>query len=342
QRNEILIIQDTLLDQRFANNPLVTDEPKIRFYAGSPLMVQNGQALGTVCVIDRTPKTIDDMQIEALKALSHQAAHLLELRRFNQQLEIMIRMRTEELEQSNKNMREALDSRDEFLCVASHELKTPFNALKLKLQFLTHKVKKNTDRGLDFVLGDLQKVDDEINQISELIDKLLDVAALRGKGLMIGPVYFNLTDLVHRVVSRFEEQSNISGTEIRLFLDEKVEGYWDKRRIEQVLENLLSNAIDYGKGRPIIITLRKTVTKAIFDVHDHGQGISKEEQKVIFHRFEKADVSRDSKGLGLGLFIVAQIVKAHEGKLEVISEVGQGSIFTVELPLKAGASTAFC
>lgn len=109
-------------------------------------------------------------------------------------------------------------------------------------------------------------------------------------------------------------------------------GRWDRVRVEQVLTNLLGNAIKFGAGRPIEVTIEATPTRARIRVCDHGIGISSEDQSRIFGRFERAVSSRHFGGLGLGLYICAQIVRAHQGSLHVESEPGKGACFTVELP----------
>ena len=145
---------------------------------------------------------------------------------------------------------------------------------------------------------------------------------------------------MRRVVESHAEQSASVGSPITLEEPEHLHGIWDEFRIEQVVANLLTNAMRYGGGKPVLVRVERDGDTASVTVRDQGIGISQADQARIFGQFERAVDAKVTPGLGLGLFISLQIVQAHGGRIEVSSTVGQGSSFTVRLPLDARAAAA--
>lgn len=231
---------------------------------------------------------------------------------------------------------EALRMRDEFLSIASHELKTPLTSILLNLQFMQYKIQNATKKEVDIQeLSRMLEVNKEqVQRMSRLINDLLNTSVITTGRLQIEKEKTDLSPLVHDVLSRFETQ--LKHLKIKVtFQDKKgVVGNWDKLRIEQVVTNLISNAIKYGDNKPLEISIKSAGGKAFIAVKDKGIGISPESQKHIFGIFERGVSGRDYKGLGVGLYIAAHIVEAHGGKLTVVSKLNKGSTFTVELPLK--------
>jgi PAS domain S-box-containing protein len=240
----------------------------------------------------------------------------------------------EERERLYRAAQEAILARDEFLSIASHELKTPLTALQLQLQMLLRTAQKGGLAKLsgERLLSKLQMADQQTERLAGLINDLLDVARIRTGRIEVRLEEVDLTQIVQDVVARFEEQIAQSGCLVKLETHGPIIACWDRGRLEQVVINLLSNAIKYGPGKPIAITVRSDETNAELVVHDEGIGIETEHLERIFVRFERAVSANHYGGLGLGLYIVRQIVEALGGSIRVRSEIGIGSTFTVTLP----------
>lgn len=235
-----------------------------------------------------------------------------------------------------RRAREAVLARDEFLSVASHELKTPLTSLTLQLQMLTRSIKP--EEGIAPSPEKLAKTAamslQQAERLRRLADDLLDVARIQARRLTLALTRFNLGALVAETVERFGDEFARAECTLSLTLADEVIGTWDRSRIEQALVNLISNALKYAPATPIAIAVTRINDSAQLVVQDAGPGIPLARQPHIFERFERA-ASRNVSGLGLGLFIVKEIVEAHQGKVEVISEEGRGAKFIVTLPLRA-------
>lgn len=221
---------------------------------------------------------------------------------------------------------QALRAREEFLSVASHELRTPLTALILQLELLARGPEEHTGN------GKLEAAMRQTRRLARLVDELLDVSRISAGRLQLDVDRVDLVALVREVLARHEDEARRAGSSVVLAATSEVIGVWDRMRIEQVLTNLVTNAIKYGEGKPIEVGVDATDTLARIRVCDHGLGIDADDQARIFARFERAVSQRSYGGLGLGLWIVRQIVEAHGGSVQVASAAGQGSTFVVELP----------
>lgn len=241
-----------------------------------------------------------------------------------------------ERKNSEEALQQALLVRDEFLSVASHELKTPLTSLKLQAQMLVRQYELkgpaavSAERMQKFAEQTLRQV----NRLSRLVDDMLDISRIQTKKLALLTEQVNLCELVLDVVDRLNDQFVLVGGEPpHLILCERAVGNWDRMRIEQVVINLLTNVLRYGRGKPVEIRVQVEGASVHLFVKDQGIGMSKEVQTKIFDRFERAVDSNEVSGLGLGLYISRQIVEAHGGTIRVESELGQGTTFEVTLPL---------
>lgn len=225
--------------------------------------------------------------------------------------------------------------RDNFISVASHELKTPLQSLKMEIQILNNYILKGQIRTVpEEKLQRLARISDhEIRRFGGLINDLLDVSRITSGRIEMNREDVDLFELVRQAVERQKAEMEKSGSIITVTGRQDIHGNWDKARIEQVLTNLISNAIKYGNGRPIIIKVGEEYGSAVFTIKDHGVGIEKEDQKRIFRRFERAVPASEYSGMGLGLFIASEIVEAHQGHISVFSTKGLGTTFKVHLPM---------
>jgi PAS domain S-box-containing protein len=246
--------------------------------------------------------------------------------------DISDRVRLEQERTKLVQANEAIRMRDEFLSIVSHELKTPLSALQMQVESILRSAAKHPLPGriVDKVSSTLAAID----RLSKLVNQLLDLSRITAGRLRLERVEVDLAAVVRGVLTAFQDELETAGCELRLHTDGPVIGIWDPLRIEQIVTNLLGNAIKYGAGKPIEVTVGQTPAgTALFTVRDHGIGVAPEDQERMFERFERAVSERNYGGFGLGLWIVRQIIEAHGGAIRVWSERGAGATFTVELPL---------
>jgi len=232
----------------------------------------------------------------------------------------------------------AIHARDQFLSMASHELKTPLTPMKLQIHLLRRTLEgEPPEKLVKHVEKKLAIFDKQVDRISMLVDELLDVSRVESGQLLLNVEKLDLGALVRETVEAFSGELALAGCSVDLRIDGTVTGSWDRFRIQQVVSNLLTNAMKYGGGRPIFISVASDAPRntATISVSDRGIGIPEERQKVIFEAFERSTYAPRVGGLGLGLYIVSKIVEAHGGEIKVSSKLGVGSTFTVELPMHA-------
>lgn len=229
----------------------------------------------------------------------------------------------------------AMKARDQFFQIAGHELKTPLTCLQLQLQVNQWDVQNAYPEAFtpEKIEANLFKQQQHLNRITRLIDHILDESRISEKRFFMQFEKFNLNDMVKDVLDQFRVTAQAASVEVILISSENIEGTWDRFHLEQVLLNLLMNAIRYGNKGPISVKLSKDKENMFLSVRDKGIGIKPEDQTRIFERFERVSLDDDIRGIGLGLFISKNIVQAHNGEIQVQSELGQGSEFTVVLPI---------
>ncbi len=227
---------------------------------------------------------------------------------------------------------EAIRARDEFLSVASHELRTPLTALMLSVQRLLRRASVGSELPRTTLVSMLEGTQRQGRRLSQLLDRLLDVSRLQARRVQLELEEMDLAEMARDVASLFEEELRRTDTPLTLRAEAPVLGRWDRSRLEQVVTNLLNNAIKYGAEAPIEVEIGAEGEMAVLSVKDRGIGIAPERLPFIFGRFERAVSTRHYGGLGLGLYIVRQLVELHGGTVHVESTPGQGTTFTVRLP----------
>ncbi|KQX87723.1 hybrid sensor histidine kinase/response regulator [Variovorax sp. Root473] len=264
------------------------------------------------------------------KALRHEMESLAAAHRKQEEL-------VQQLQHTQRELERAVRMRDDFMSMVSHELRTPLNTLYLEAQLRQlHLSKGKLDSFSPERLSTMIERDQrQIRNMVRLIDDMLDVTRLRRDALSIQTKPVDLASLARAVVDNLRHQAEAAGCTIALEAPSTLRGVWDEFRIEQVLTNLLTNALRYGGGKPVEMTVLQNGDNAVVSVRDQGIGISPEDHQRIFEQFERTDVSRQhAAGLGLGLYITHKIVTLHAGRIGVESTPGQGARFFVELPLQ--------
>ena len=229
-----------------------------------------------------------------------------------------------------QSSKQAVALRDEFLSVASHELRTPVTSLQLAVQSA---LTVGCDGPPELLRQPLQSAERQTRRLGRLVDALLDVSRIQAGRLELQREPTDLSAMVREVVLILAEDARRAGCDVSVEAEAEVVGSWDRGRLDQVVTNLLANAIKYGAGAPIHITVRQEGGRARLIVRDQGIGVAAAERGRIFDRFERAVSSRHYGGLGLGLYIVRRIVDAHAGAIAVEGAPGAGAQFIVELPL---------
>ncbi len=241
----------------------------------------------------------------------------------------------QEMELANRKLEEADQMKDQFLSIASHELKTPVTSIRGHAQLTIRRLEKQKDSSpeMEEIGKTLKKINDQTSRLTILIDDLMDVSSIRAGKLELRKQKCDLRDICREVV---EDQQLLTGRPITLHMPEHtVNAAVDRDRLAQVILNLISNAIKYSpEGSPIEVMLEKRASNALIQIKDAGKGIPKDQQEHIFETFYRTpDAQTSSKrGLGLGLAISKNIVERHDGHIWCESEPGNGSIFFVELP----------
>jgi signal transduction histidine kinase len=248
--------------------------------------------------------------------------------------EMELRLVAMERERLLEKRREAVEARDHFLAVAAHELRTPLATLTLLVDHLVAMRVPTLD--FDPVIGQGQQLTmlkRQVERLSALVVEMLDISRITSGHLDLVPGPVDLRDVVREVIDRVDLEIQRRHVEVSVDAPEPVRGFWDAARVDRVVTNLMANALKYGAGRPVEVSVRAEGSWALVVIRDHGVGIPEEEQSKIFGPFARAVTARHHAGLGLGLWISEQIVEASGGRITVDSRPEEGSTFTVELPL---------
>jgi signal transduction histidine kinase/CheY-like chemotaxis protein len=312
-QEEVFVVPDSFEDERFKDNPLATGAPDVRFYAGAPLKTPSGHKIGTLCVIDSSPRELNDDQIEALKALARQVVNQLELRL------------------SKKKAEKVLAQKTSFFANMSHEIRTPLNGvIGFTGLLLDQKLSKEA-------YNNVQNIKECSESLLMIINDILDISKIEAGKLSVEDIPYNLEKAVKASMLVFKTVVDQKDIEINYNISkdipEVING--DPLRIRQILLNLIGNAVKFTHTGKVIIDVSSNIveTQDNFDLEikviDTGIGIPKDSIQNIFQSFEQVDstTTRNYGGTGLGLTICSKLVELMGGKMWVESEVNKGSTF---------------
>ena len=324
---EPLVIADASVDPRTCDNPLVTGAPGIRFYAGVPLRLANGAALGSLCVIDRVPRELSAAQRADLKTLAAQAATQLELR-----------YRYCQLETVNLELAAASKAKSAFLANMSHEIRTPMTAI-LGFTDILARANDQPDPDRQQVRGALQTISRNGRQLLALINDILDVSKIESGNLTTEAIPVDICHLLHdlKLTLLYKAISKNLSIDFDIHDDVPALVRTDPTRLNQILTNLLNNAIKFTDSGTIRIdvTYKQANSHLQFQVIDTGIGMSPAHLQRIrrFEAFQQADESTTRRygGTGLGLKISRQLARILGGDLTVESTLDEGSTFSVTI-----------
>lgn len=315
KENEVFEIMDASKDERFKHNPLVTNSPKIRFYAGSQLVTANGHNLGTLCVIDTIPRRLTSDQKYALKVLAKQVITNFELRQKQKQLEL-----------EKKQLQKANEKLDQFVQMVSHDLKEPIMNMQAVSEWLQEDLSEKDYPNLG---SNLNLMQERIAAMGKIVTGLLEYAMTNIQDLPKQEVHIG--QLVQQILRGQDKAKDFTIS----VSDNLPTLFTEKILIQQVLTNLISNAIKYhdtGHGQ-LSIGFEQAGQMYTFYVQDNGPGIAPEHHQRIFGLYERLlrDANR-SKGTGIGLATVKKIVEDKGGQVWVDSELGRGARFFFTWP----------
>ena len=230
-----------------------------------------------------------------------------------------------------RQAKEEVRARDEFLSVASHELRTPVTALHVQLQMLQRVVERIGAPGP--VRERVESLDRQVRRLAGLVEALLDLSRIRLGRMELAREPVDVSALAREVAAPYQADLDLAhGSSIRVLAPEPVVASLDRVRIEQVLANLLGNAVKFGEGKPVEVRVERSGAGVRVEVVDCGVGIDADQAERIFGRFERAAPAHHYPGLGLGLYVAREIVEAHGGKIRARGEPGKGASFSVEIP----------
>jgi signal transduction histidine kinase len=303
-QQDLFVVPDTLQDSRFVNNPLVTGDPRLRFYAGALLKTPDGQPLGTVCVLDMKPRQLRPEQTEALQALARQTMAQLELRR-------MLAL-----------AQESSRYRSRLMAIAGHDLRTPLRAASYAIDKVRRKLDEETG-------APLKVAQEAIGQVHRDFDQLASVAGTEGELSVPDMVDFPISEVLDPVLASWRRQAEMKGITLRARPSSlRVRSH--HALLATVLGNLLGNAVKYTTHGSVLIGCRRRGDKVIVEIVDTGIGMDDAQTTDLFGAFRQADPRSD--GLGLGLWIVRQTAETLGCPVTMRSRKGHGSRFTVTVP----------
>ena len=317
----ILMVPDSRLDERFFDNPFVIGDPHVIFYAGVPLVTPDGLPLGTLCVIDDVPKELSESQLQCLRALGNQLVKLLELR-----------ISLIEIAKSEQKFRELNSTKDKLFAIIGHDLRGPIGGLKMLIECLIMGYDMYDTKRVSEILQSFKKT---TASTYELLENLLAWAESQQDQIIFDPQPINLKELISKKKDLFQELMNNKGISLSDTISPEIHAFADKYMLMTIVRNLISNAIKFTpNGRQIRIHAENTPEFTVLVIQDEGIGIEPDQLERLFKRNELFSTkgTNGEQGNGLGLALCKEFVDKHNGRIEVSSKVGSGTAFLIYFP----------
>jgi two-component system OmpR family sensor kinase len=239
-----------------------------------------------------------------------------------------------QLREENAALRMEVKARDDFISIAAHELRNPMTPMVGQIGLLRKSANKAGNAVPPDIARGIERLDMIVRRYMRRTTALLDIARLTSGNFRLHLAVVDASAVVAEVVADFASFAATAGSDLSVASEPGITGLFDRTALEEIVENLISNAIKYGRGQPIHVQLSASERELQLCVNDNGLGISAENKDRIFQRFERLITGHSSTGFGLGLWVVGQLVEAMSGKIEIDGRPGQGSTFTVRLPLQ--------
>lgn len=316
-QEQVFEVSDTLEDKRFSDNPLVTDDPSIRFYAGAPLITDNGFPIGTLCVIDQDPKTLTDDQTLAIKTLAKQVISQLELRLHNRQL---ARMQKEQ---------------EQLLAMMAHDLRSPFNGI-LGLSRILHE--KSDSVTPERVQAMSSSILESSIKVYQLLDELLQWSRNRLGAVTVSLENVSVEKLTLETIEFMQEALKYKQLTIKQDVASDLFIQADASLTKTIIRNLLANAIKYSpESSHITVSAKQNGDNIELSVTDQGKGVSPEKIKLLFiDRMQSTEGTSGETGFGIGLNICHDFTKKQNGDIWLNKDYTQGAQFIISLPATPG------
>ena len=319
--DELFIVNDTFKDKRFSDNPLVLSDPNIRFYAGAPLITDDGYSLGTICTIDRKPKELNHDQKNALRILAKQVMKQFELRRAVKRMQVY-----------SKEIYELNLSKDKFFSIMAHDLRSPFNSILGYSKILLDEIDTLDKEQIKEFTRNLGA---STNTAFTLVDNLLNWSLLESGKIQKKVTKFELSELFREVKVLL---SGIAAKKQIKIIIEPADGIFisaDRNMIFSVIQNLVSNSLKFtNENGSIVLSAEVKEDNVIVKVKDFGIGMTDEQLDSLFKLDSQVSGvgTQGEKGSGFGLLLCKQFVEINNGELEVESTVNEGATFSITLP----------
>ncbi len=315
----ILRSDDITKDPRYGKNDPYFGMPKghlpVVSYLAVPVISRSGEVIGGLFMGHKEKAIFTEREEKIVAGLAAQIAIAMDNARLFEKAH------------------EAIRIRDEFMSISSHELRTPLTSLKMQLQLFNHLSKKGDPATPEQIQKIIEVSERQVNRLNSLVEDLLDVSRISSGKLSLVFDKVDLGELINEVVERYLPLIDKSKCTIEVKTAPEIFAHIDRIRFEQILINLITNAIKYAPGSKITISLAELAGEIKLSVKDTGPGIRREDQSKVFERFERITSRTGQVGLGLGLYIVHQIIEAHGGKITLNSDIGKGAEFLITMPL---------